>query len=1289
MKITRFGFWKAATALALVLATSATVSAQTPNEPLPDRLNPEVVGINNLAPRSTFAATAYKQISLDGDWRFKLVEEPALVPFNFSMEDFGTDMVEWKTIPVPSNFQMEGYGYPVYTNIPYPWPKPWTPPYVPDAENWVGLYRREFEVDQADVARDKKIILHFGGVESCFYVYVNGEEIGMGKDARTPVEFDISKAIRAGRNTIAVKVYRRSDGSFLEDQDFFRLSGIFRSVYCYVQPAVAVADTKVVTEFKNDELTEAVLKVEVALQNNTPYKKTGTAVLTLDANNPTNVNIAEHIGGAAPNEGADVSFELKGREVKTIAFEIPVKAPYLWSAETPWLYPANLKIYDANFKATLDAGFKVGFRKVEIADGQLLVNNKPILLKGVNRHEHDAYRGHAVTEEGMLQDIRVMKSLNVNAVRTSHYPNDPRWYELCDKYGLYVVDEANIESHGMGYGKESLANPPEWLAAHMNRTQRMAFRDRNHPSIIVWSLGNEAGNGPNFHATYKWLKEFDPTRPVQYERAQLDWNTDIFCPMYMSVAGVIDYAKKEEKKADGKRPLIQCEYSHAMGNSNGNFKLYWDAIRELKHLQGGFIWDWVDQGIAMRVPKQEVADLSANKLPIGIVGLVAPPEEVGTIFKGVETSPRKTKLALKGYAVVGGLSGLPTGKNADPSSAVANVDKLNFVGKTPFTLEATVYPYTDAEGTYVGKSDYQYALKQQNGGVQLYIYNGDRWISATGKVDGWLKKWHDVAGVYDGENLIVYVDGKEIARTACSEEIAESPFPVELNRNSYHTNRLAGALLQTARIYSRALPAEEVATNYYDRKNRDGLELFVDFNQTKIEKTDEVYYGYGGNFGPVDVPTDQNFCMNGVVAADRTPHPGAQEIKKYYSDVWLARADASNANDFSGYTVKNEYFFRDLAHIELHASLLENGVVVATKELFPGADFANAAPQTTVPLKLAFDGFSLSDLSKFDAKPGAEYVVSFDVLQNVDDGALPKGSLLSTEQFRLPIYSAAPNTLEIAAEKATVADAARMLDETFRLDFWRAPVDNERGNHMPTRQSAWRNAAYEINWAPEWREFDVDGAAGFERVGKFARFDATVKETVVFYDRAAKISVEIEKGKNVPDLPRLGGYFLLPAAQDEDVSVEYYGRGPEENYWDRNAGSPLGFYQTTVDKMRVLTYSEPGEFGARTDCRWVAVENKSGQRLRFVALDSNGTKTDANGAATLTFSARRALNRDLESVEHNWQIPRRDFVVLNVDFAQQGVGGDDSWGAQTYPQYRLSGGKYRYEFLVEVEKGAL
>lgn len=1266
-------FLRTAFALALGAVVSSAAAQDAPKTPLPDRLNPEVVGLQNLPPKSIFAATAYERVSLDGDWRFMLVETPNDVPFNFEAEDFGD--IDFETIKVPSNFQMEGYGYPVYTNIPYPW-SPVTPPTVPDEDNWTALYRRDFQVAPEAVARDKKIILHFDGVESCYYVYVNGTEVGMGKDARTFVEFDITKAVRPGKNTIAVKVYRRSDGSFLEDQDFFRLSGIFRSVYYYVQPAVAVVDTKVTTEFNDAELTDAVLKVEVSLKNNSRKAQTGTAVLTLDAMNPTNVNLPS-VGGAAPNDGVDREINIPARGEQTLTFEIPVKKPYLWSAETPWLYPAKLVLYDADFNATLDAGFNVGFRKVEIKDGRLFVNNQPILIKGVNRHEHHAFSGHTVTDEGMLEDVRLMKALNMNAVRCAHYPNDPRWYDLCDKYGLYVVDEANIESHGMGYGAESLANPPEWLAAHMNRTERMAFRDRNHPSIIVWSLGNEAGNGPNFEATYRWLKEFDPTRPVQYERAQLDWNTDIYCPMYASVPATINYAQNEEKKTEGQRPLIQCEYAHAMGNSTGNLSLYWDAVRKYKCLQGGFIWDWCNQGLAMRVPKQSVEDASANKYPISIVGKIGPKEEIGQIFTGCKTSPKRGKSGLKGYAVVGG-----TGGNANYADYASQIEKVNFVGKVPFTLEAYVCPYTDAEGTYVGKSDFQYALKQQNGGVQLYIYNGERWISATGKVDNWKMNWHEVAGVYTTEELIVYVDGKEVARTACSEAISESPFPVELNRNSYHTNRLAGALLGSARIYSRALSAEEVATNYYDRKNRDGLELFVDFNQAKIEQTNDVYYGYGGNFGPVDVPTDQNFCMNGIVSADRKPHPGAQEVKKCYADVLISRADAENKNDFSDYNVFNEYFFLDLSNISLRASLLENGVAVATKALETGVDYENVGPQGTTKLDLTFDGFSLDDLTKFDAKPGAEYVVSVDVVSKNGDALVEKGSLLATEQFRLPVWTTAPQTTEPASKNYLAADAQLFLDTAFQLDFWRAPTDNDRGNNMPTRQAIWRNAASEIDWSDELREFDENGAQGFERTGKFRNIDATVTETVVFYEEGAKIGIAVEKGENVPDMPRFGARFLIPAKADEDFGVEYYGRGPEENYWDRNTGSPLGLYQTTVDKM-FTQYSEPGEYGLRTDCRRATVASKDGVGLRFTALSSNGTATNADGAASFSFSARRALNRDLESVEHNWQVPRRDFVVVNVDFAQQGVGGDDSWGAQPYPQYRLSGKSYKYEFLVQ------
>ncbi|MBQ9875252.1 MAG: hypothetical protein IJM30_12425 [Thermoguttaceae bacterium] len=1272
MSPTRARFWSAA-CLLLATATVAFGQDKEQNNELPDRLNPQVVGINNLAPRSIFAATAYEKKSLDGEWKFSLAPEPDEVPFNFDAEDFAD--VDWDSIQVPSNFQTKGYGYPVYTNVPYPWPGPWNPPIVPDKDNWVGLYRREFEVDKADVAKDKKVILHFDGVESCYYVYVNGREIGMGKDARTFVEFDITKAVRPGKNIIAVKCYRRSDGSYLEDQDFFRLSGIFRSVYYYVQPAVAVVDTKVVTEFNDAELTDGVAKVDVTLQNNTAQNQEGTVVIAIAALNPKNTNLPDaNIGGAAPNKGDDAEFELKANEQKTVSFEIPVKSPFLWSAETPWLYPTNLKVYNEDYEATLDANFNIGFRKVEIKDGELLVNNKAILIKGVDRHEHHPFSGHALTEEGMVQDIALMKALNINAVRTCHYPDEPLWYDLCDKYGLYLVDEANIESHGMGYGKESLANPPEWKAAHLNRTQRMAYRDRNHPSVIIWSLGNEAGNGPNFMATYDWLKEFDPTRPVQYERAGLDRNTDIYCPMYASVGGILDYAKKESQKADGKRPLIQCEYSHAMGNSNGNFTLYWDAIRSTKHLQGGFIWDWVDQGLAMRVPKQSVEDQSENKLPVKIVGILGTKDEIGQIFTGCKTSPRKSRVGLKGYAIVG-----------DDSSAngyvdyVKSIERINFCGKRQFTLEATVCPYSNDEGAYIGKSDFQYALKQQNGGAQVYIYNGNRWISTSGTVDNWRMNWHDVAGVYTGEELILYIDGKEVNRTKCEGEIPESFYPVEIGRNSFHTNRLAGALIGSARIYSRALSPEDVAKNFYERENKDyRLELFVDFDKAKIEPTDEVYYGYGGNFGPVDVPTDQNFCMNGLVSPDRVPHPGCEEVKYNYSNVLVTRDESDPT--FANYLVKNENMFRDMSGYELRATLLENGVPLKTKTFKPGEDFENAPADTTVKLTL-----SPEDM-EFDRKEGKEYLLNFDVVSVSGEALVKSGTVLRTDQFVLPFGNCAPefptSTSNENAPNASPEDAIAWINflGEIKPDFWRAPIDNDRGNHMVNEEGAWRAAADEpLEWT---RRNSEDGAVFEGLVAKLRGIDGEVVKRVERLKEnpfAARVKFSVKLGEKTPDMPRFGSSFKIPLDRlDENQTVRYYGRGPEENYWDRKDGSPVGLYETTIDKMFVPTYSEPGEFGYRSDCRWFELKI-DGKRYRFTAIDSNGDEIP-----TLSFSVKKFENRDLESVEHNWQLPKRDYAVVNIDYRQKGVGGDDSWGAKTYPQFRLSGKSYSFEFMVQV-----
>ncbi|MBR5626634.1 MAG: hypothetical protein IKW74_03305, partial [Thermoguttaceae bacterium] len=590
----------------------------------------------------------------------------------------------------------------------------------------------------------------------------------------------------------------------------------------------------------------------------------------------------------------------------------------------------------------------------------------------------------------------------------------------------------------MGYDAKSLANFPEWEAAHMNRTQRMYHRDKNHPCVIIWSLGNEAGNGPNFYKTYQWLKKNDSTRPVQYERAILESNTDIFCPMYTPVNEIIRYAKSNPD-----RPLILCEYSHAMGNSNGNLSLYWDAIAKYPALQGGFIWDWVDQGLAMRVPRQSVADNGPEHYPVTIVGKIGTPEEIGTIYNGCKTSPvsDSARLGLKGYAIIGDLS----------DTANNTAAKLNLTGKVPFTLEAWVCPYNSNEGNYIGKSDYQYALKQQGNIVQVYLYNGKNWVAASGKVpENWLMNWHHVAGVYTTRELILYLDGQEVARTSCEEEIAESNLPVEIGRNSSHTDRLAGALIGSARIYGRALSESEIREDFYHRENKDNLLLNVDFNQANIEMTSDVYYGYGGNFGPVNVPSDQNFCMNGLISANKIPHPACQELRKCYENIRITRTNADNPEDFDHYTIQNNFFFRDLSNVDLTCSFEENGISLGKFVCNIESDLDNPTAQNAVAFDLQknIDAFRTDDGStliptdqsnqnfltfvKSNAKPGCEYFLNFVFTLANDEGLLPKGMVIAQEQFRIPVY--VPSVFD-AWGISQGHDASRMF-EVIKPDFW-------------------------------------------------------------------------------------------------------------------------------------------------------------------------------------------------------------------------------------------------------------
>ena len=547
--------------------------------------NPQTVEINKLAPHAEMMHSQSPETamqdeagantwmkSLNGNWKFQYVDTPEQRPKDFMNPGFNA--VNWSDIPVPSNWELQGFGLPIYTNVTYTFPK--NPPFIDPAYNPVGSYIKEFSVP--DNFNGKDVILTFGSISGAAYIWLNGKEVGFSKVSKTAAEFNITSLLNySGSNTLAVQVFRWHDGSYLEDQDFWRLSGIERDVFIYARPQVHVRDffskAGLVNNYK-DGLLEVAVDVSSA----------GASSLE--------ISLFEGINRVSRAELANpVSGENK--------FRLELKNIKPWNTEKPFLYDLVLTLYGKDGQVIESVAQKTGFRTVEITDRGLLVNGQRIFVKGVNRHEHDPVTGHVISKESMLEDIRLMKRFNINTVRSSHYPNDPLWLKLCNQYGLFVIDEANIETHGMGAELQGWfdksvhpAYLPEWKEAHLDRARRVLERDKNHPSVIVWSMGNECGNGPNFFAIYDYMKGRDTSRPVQSEQAGEQEDTDIVTPMYPPLSYMKDYAASGKK-----RPFIMCEYSHAMGNSNGNFKAYWDIIYSSNNLQGGCIWDWVDQGL--------------------------------------------------------------------------------------------------------------------------------------------------------------------------------------------------------------------------------------------------------------------------------------------------------------------------------------------------------------------------------------------------------------------------------------------------------------------------------------------------------------------------------------------------------------------------------------------------------------------------------------------------------------------------------------------------------------------
>ena len=1025
--------------LSLIFLSAGLCSAQTQNE----WENPKIIEHNKEKPHATFMlfdnaadvkADDYSKSawhkSLNGTWKFVYTDKYANRILDFYRTDFPDK--NWADIPVPSNWERKGFGIPIYTNITYPHPR--NPPFIGE-NNPVGTYRKTFTVPEGWAGRE--VLLHFGSITGYAQVYVNGEKVGMSKVSKSPAEFNITKYLKGGENLLAVQVFRWHDGSYLEDQDFWRLTGIERDVFLYSLPKLSVWDFFVKADLDN-QYTNGILTAEIDLRRFSGAAGTAASV-TADVINPA--------GKTVFSQQKQVKIS---SDINTVNFSGTIPKVAQWSAEHPNLYDFIITLKDESGNILGLTGSKIGFRKIEIKNAQFMINGMPILFKGTNRHEHDDVEGHVVSRESMIKDIKLMKQFNINAVRTSHYPNDALWYKLCDQYGLYLVDEANIESHGMGVEKPGLdrskhvAYLPEWVPAHMDRIHRIVETDKNHPSVVIWSMGNECANGPVFYEAYKWIKSRDNTRFIMFEQAKENSNTDIVAPMYPDIEYMEEYAAAKKN-----RPFIMCEYSHAMGNSSGNFQKYWDIIMSSKHMQGGFIWDWVDQGMKTSTP-----------------------------------------------------------------------------------------------------------------------------------------------------------DGR-------------------------------------------------------------------------------TYWAYGGDLGGYHLYNDENFCANGLVSADRTPHPGLFEVKKVYQNILFKQKDLTKGV----ITIHNLFDFTDLSEYSFKWELYRNG------EKIKEAPFnVNLAPhqQKDVQIKIP------------STKKEGEYYLNVFAYTKKTGELLPEGHEIAREQFKLSGDYFASKTvttggLKVSKEADLIrfktgeiegvfdtklakfntlsskgTQAIRQFPEPY---FWRAPTDNDFGNQMQIKSNVWRAA--HIDRIIKNVIIDEQNASGLPIKVEYELPTIAVPYTVDYLiknDGSIQVRASIDiSDRNLPELPRFGMRMEL---QKEFDQLSFYGRGPWENYSDRNTSSFIGIYQDLVKNQNV-PYIRPQENGYKTDVRWLRLTNAQGKGIEIERVQP------------ICFSALNNPAEDFDpgftkKQQHPTDVKVRDEVYLNIDLKQRGVGGDNSWGKLPHDPYRLLEKTYSYSYTLKL-----
>lgn len=1197
------------------------------------------------------------RLSLDGKWKFAYADRPDDRDTDFYRTD--VDDRDWDTIPVPSVWQKHGYDFPIYVNITYPWWGPNglgedpQPPAAPTRYNPVGQYRRTFTVPKDWAGR--RTFLHFEGVKSAHYVWINGQLVGYKEDSYTPAEYDITRHLKPGTNQIAVEVYRYSDGDWLEDQDMIRLSGIFRSVYLYSTPSVHLRDFKLDTPL-SDGYRAAALSVTASVR---AYDEGGAGRYTVETQL---YDATGHPVWSRPlHQGVDVG--AVGEDV-TVQAAKAVPSPKLWSAEHPYLYTAVLRLRDPAGKVIETLSHRVGLREFALTDGLMRINGKPVSFRGTNRHEMHPDRGMALTRADMIEDITIIKRLNMNTVRTSHYPNNPLWYELADEYGLYLVDEANVETHGIR--GEYPGNHADWTEACVARARNMVHRDKNHASVVIWSLGNEAGGGSTFVAMRDWIKSYDTTRVVQYEGDDRPTISDIRSEMYDSPATV----ESRAKNTSDTRPYVMIEYSHAMGNSNGNFKKYWDLIRRYPVLQGGWIWDFVDQSLSWPTPTRKLL---------------------------TETGPG----ALRGEIMA------PSGtfdraKGVSGGTVFARDASLDLTGS--LTLEAWITPHVlGYHQPILAKGDTQYALKQTNRNLEFFIHGGGQWVTASWALpDGWTGTEHHVAGVFDADagTLTLYVDGEVKATRSTTRRPSSNTAPLALATDVDNWTREFSGTIRRARVYARALSAAELKSDGRGPGD-EGVRFWFDaatVGLTEKRPRQKTFFAYGGDWA--DNPNDGNFVADGIVTADRGHTGKAAEIKRVYQAINAAPASGDRLAPGAAVTLTNENLFTNLREFDGRWALVADGEVVQRGRLSRAQlDVAPlAGKEITVPFKVPHEpapgaeyflelSFTTRETTKW-AKAGFE-VAKQQLAVDVDSPAVTPVPL---DRVPALTYADKDESVVVTGESFSVtvdkkagvitsykARGAQLIVSGPAPNFWRAPTDNDKGNGQHVRNQTWRDAG------ANRRVMDVsvrglrDKAVEIKVSGALPTTTESSYTTTytVFGNGEIKVDNTLHPGAaSLPYIPEVGTLLLLPSRLER---LHYYGRGPEENHWDRNNGTDVGCWSGTVSGQWE-PYIRPQENGNKTDVRWFALTDRSGSGLLV------------SGEPLLEVSASHFTPEDLSvGARHDYQLTPREEVVLRVSHRQMGVGGDNSWGAHTHDEFKLFADRdysytYRLRPLTDVDE---